>query len=237
MNNYFITGTSSGIGQAIVKVLLQHQDNKILGFSRTNKLFHPQFEHEAIDLSQTKDLDKISFPNLKKPKIIVLINNAGMLGKIKHIGQQKNQNIIDAMQVNFTSAAVLINQFIKKYQDVDCEKIIINISSGAATTAYDGWGNYCSAKAALNIFTEVIAKEQKTKQFPIKAFAIAPGVVDTIMQDTIRNTEVENFSNKGKFVDLKNNNQLYKAHDVAEKLVVMIQNTDMIDGIISRIRL
>lgn len=237
MNYYFITGTSSGIGKALVEELLQFSENKIVGLSRTNNLTNKQFEHFSIDLSDSKAISNFDFKNITKADKIVLINNAGTLGNIAHVGQQESQNIIDAMQVNFTSAAILINNFIKKYQDVDCEKIIINISSGAATSPYDGWANYCSAKAALNIFTEVVDKEQKNKDFPIKVFAIAPGVVDTDMQKTIRNTDIENFSFKDKFVNLKNNNQLYASSDVSKKIIDLINNTNKIPGIVSRIHL
>lgn len=237
MNYYFITGTSSGIGKALVEELLQFSENKIVGLSRTNSLTNKQFEHFNIDLSDAEATSNFDFQKLNNVNKIVLINNAGTLGEIQHIGQQDYKNIQSAMQVNFTSAAILINQFIKQYQDTTCEKIIINISSGAATSAYDGWANYCSAKAALNMFTQVINKEQESKDFPIKTFAIAPGVVDTIMQDTIRATSSKQFSNIDKFVNLKKNDQLYKAEDVAEKLVEMINHTDLIGGVVSRISL
>lgn len=237
MNNYFITGTSSGIGKAIVEELIQIKNTKTVGFSRTNTISHPQFTHNLIDLTKTEDLNKLVFPKLKHNKRVVLINNAGSLGEIKHIGQQSKQNIFNTIQLNFTAAVILSNQFIAQYQDLDCEKIIINISSGAATSPYDGWANYCSTKAAINMFTLVIDKEQKTKQFPIKCFAIAPGVVDTIMQDSIRASSSEQFSNIEKFVDLKNNNQLYQTKDVAKELIKMINNTEQIPDLISRISL
>jgi len=237
MNYYFITGTSSGIGKAIVQELLKYSDNRITGISRTNTLTDKQFEHITLDLSNADATASFNFKELKNAKKIVLINNAGTLGAIAHIGQQQNSNIQNAIQVNFTSAAILMNQFIKKYQDVNCEKVIVNLSSGAATSPYDGWANYCSTKAALNMFTQVIDKEQCSKTHPIKCFAIAPGVVDTIMQDTIRKSDAEQFSKIDKFVNLKKNNQLYKAQDVARKMVTMINNTESIPGIVSRIQL
>jgi NAD(P)-dependent dehydrogenase (short-subunit alcohol dehydrogenase family) len=59
---------------------------------------------------------------------------------------------------------------------------VINISSGAAVGAVSGWGAYCVSKAAINMFTEMIAAEEDD----VAAIALRPGVVDTEMQATIR---------------------------------------------------
>lgn len=237
MNYYFITGTSSGIGKALVQELLKYPRQQIFGLSRSNHLHEDEFTHCAIDLSKPNEVNDFVFPALKDAQKIVLVNNAGTLGEVKYVGQQSNQNIQDSMQVNFTSAALLMNKFIKAYQDYPCEKLIVNISSGAATSAYDGWANYCSAKAALNMYTEAIAKEQEHLDKPVKVFAIAPGVVDTLMQDQIRNASSEQFSQISKFKDLKDNNKLYQAQDVAQRLVEMISEPSTIPSLISRIQL
>lgn len=237
MNYYFITGTSSGIGRALVKQLLLDENNFIYGFSRTNSIENPNFVHTSIDLSKLKKVSKINFPKLKKPKKIVLINNAGTLGEIKHLGNLNNKDIIMSFNVNITAVAILVNNFIKKYQQKKKEKIIINISSGAATSAYDGWAPYCSTKAAINMLTEAIVKEQKLEHAPVKAFAIAPGVVDTYMQEIIRKTDEKDFSNISKFHTLKFTGALYQAKDVANKLISYCEDTSQIEGIISRIEL
>jgi len=237
MNYYFITGTSSGIGKAIVEELLLDENNFIFGFSRTNTLINERFEHKKLDLSNLNDVSAYSFPDLKDVKKIILINNAGTLGEVKHFGNLDTKTIITSFNVNLTSVALLCNSFLKSYQNLNEERIIINISSGAAKSAYDGWASYCATKAGLNMLTEVLEKEQNLKAKPIKVFAIAPGVVDTYMQDTIRNTKAENFSNIKKFHVLKNEGTLYKAKDVAQKLISMCQNTSLISGVISRIEL
>lgn len=237
MNYYFITGTSSGIGKALVESLLNYNKTKIIGLSRTNTIHEDQFEHQAIDLSKIDETKGFDFPDLADANKICLINNAGTLGSIDYVGSQSNENIIDSVQVNFTSAAILTNSFIKKYKEQNIEKIVFNITSGAADSPYDGWSNYCSAKAALNMFTQVVAKEQINCPNPTKIYAIAPGVVDTVMQSEIRKVDESKFQNKEKFIKLKENGQLYKAYDVANTLVSYLNNTDEIPSLISRIRL
>ncbi len=237
MNYYFITGSSSGIGKALVEELLRHSKYTIIGLSRTNTLVDKHFEHRKIDLSKLEDVNAFEFDPIEKNDRVVLINNAGTLGEISYIGQQSDENIVVSSMVNFTSAAILMNKFIAAYQHHEGERIIINITSGAADSPYDGWASYCSAKAALNMFTQVIHEEQLLTDNPVKVFAIAPGVVDTLMQDAIREVEQESFSRIDKFKALKENDQLYKAKDVAKRIIEMTLDTKTIPSLISRIQL
>jgi NAD(P)-dependent dehydrogenase (short-subunit alcohol dehydrogenase family) len=55
---------------------------------------------------------------------------------------------------------------------------VVNVSSDAAAEAYEGWGGYGSAKAALDHATAVLAKEQPDLRF----FSFDPGDMRTQMQ-------------------------------------------------------
>lgn len=56
---------------------------------------------------------------------------------------------------------------------------IVNISSGASTSARAGAAHYCGSKAAINMFTEVLATE--LGPHGIRVNAVAPGLVmDTV---------------------------------------------------------
>jgi NAD(P)-dependent dehydrogenase (short-subunit alcohol dehydrogenase family) len=54
---------------------------------------------------------------------------------------------------------------------------IVNISSGASTSARAGAAHYCGSKAAINMFTEVLATE--LGPHGIRVNAVAPGLVWT----------------------------------------------------------
>ena len=58
--------------------------------------------------------------------------------------------------------------------------LLVNITSGAATTPYEGWAAYCAAKAAVDQLTRVVAAEEAGGP---AGRAVAPGVVDTDMQE------------------------------------------------------
>jgi len=61
--------------------------------------------------------------------------------------------------------------------------VIINISSGASTSARIGGAHYCGSKAAVNMMTEVLAIE--LGPHGIRVNAIAPGLfMDTVLHTT-----------------------------------------------------
>ena len=237
MQYWFITGTSSGLGRAIAEAVLQKNDVKVFGFSRHKEITHTNYFHSDIDLSDPEQVKKIIFDECLEAEKIVLINNAGSLGKIDQTKNLDLDTIIRTYQLNIISPHILISKFIKQYENYICKKIIINISSGAASSPYDGWSMYCSSKAALNMLTLCVSKELELNNSNIKILSVAPGVMDTEMQTQIRNVDEGAFSRKNKFVDLKNNDQLYNAHDVAAKFIEMIDNVSASTETILKIEL
>jgi benzil reductase ((S)-benzoin forming) len=235
MNLIYITGTSKGIGNALASELLNDLSNKVVGISRSQSIQHSNYIHFNIDLGDIEQLKTFKFkipPGVKK---VVLVNNAGSLGEVNYTGSFSAEMISQTMNINLVSPMILANDFIKAYQDAAVPKLIINITSGAANNAYDGWSMYCTAKAGIDMFTKVIEAEQQHKKHAVKILGIAPGVVDTDLQEQILKTKVENFSQKQKFVDLRNNNQLYSAVDVAKKLASIIKDPQSIGNTISRL--
>jgi benzil reductase ((S)-benzoin forming) len=238
MNLIYITGTSKGIGEALANELLKHPDNKVVGIARNQTIKHNNYIHFNIDLADMAQVKAFKFkvpPGIKK---LVLVNNAGTLGEINHLGNLSGNMISSTLNIDLLAPMILMNDFIKAYQEAVMPKLIINITSGAANNPYDGWSMYCTAKAGIDMLTKVADAEQQTKKHPVKIMAVAPGVVDTNMQTQICKTKTENFSRKEKFVELKEQNQLYHPADVAKKLAAIIHNPDEAGGLlISRITL
>lgn len=239
-NLYIITGSSKGIGDALVRQLLEDRSNEIIGISRTfDRRNDTQFKHFQIDLSHIENMvesidDIFPFKNYQK---IVLINNAGWIGQIDYLGNLEDKNIQKIIEVNTIAPAILMNAFLRKYQSFDqSERIVVNISSGAARKALDGWACYSSTKAALNMMTEAAQVEAQINKSNIRFFAVAPGVVDTEMQSDIRSAKESSFSNLKKFKDLKENNELLSPESAAEKIIYLIQNADKFSGVLQDVR-
>ncbi|NNC95100.1 MAG: SDR family NAD(P)-dependent oxidoreductase [Chitinophagales bacterium] len=236
MKAVFITGASKGIGKGIADAFLKQTDYTVFNISRSNTVVNPRLQFLQVDLSDKNALLNFNFPDHDYEKI-VLINNAGTLGELKHAGAMSDTSIFSAYMVNVVAPHVLINKFIKHFNDLIKEKIIINISSGAASSVYDGWSVYCASKSAIDQMSRVIDHEQDliNASSKFKVYAIAPGVVETAMQQQLRKADEADFSRKAKFIELKDNQALYTPAEVGQRFVELIENTESIDGVISRI--
>jgi benzil reductase ((S)-benzoin forming) len=243
-NYYFITGTSSGIGKALATQLLENTKNKVIGISRTNAINHPNYTHRETDLSNLNLVADFKFKPLEAAKKIYLINNAGMLGLVKPFGKLQANDIIKGYAVNLIAPAVLTNAFMNTYENVEAEKVIVNISSGAGKNPIDGWAVYCSSKAGIDLFSKVVALEQQIQEQnktqkeheKFNIFSIAPGVVDTNMQMQIRNTKKENFSRVGDFINYKNKNELSSPENVSKKYLNLLSDISIIKNVVSSIK-
>jgi len=225
MNYFFITGTGKGLGKSIAKKLLENSQNKIWGLSRENSLAHPNFIFEKIDLSNIQILKSFSFPEISKANSITLINNAGIIGDIKPIGKKTSLSIENTFTINTISPSLLMNQFIKQFQTINCKKTILNISSGAGRHTIRSWADYCASKSALDMFSIVLNDEQQNQEYPFKVFSVAPGIIDTDMQKEIRSVNSSNFEQLEYFKELKNKNQLSTPSDIAKKIIEIIDSS------------
>ena len=62
--------------------------------------------------------------------------------------------------------------------------VIVNISSGAAESALEGWSAYCAAKAGLAMLTQALHLEEAANG--LRVYGFKPGTVDTQMQAKVR---------------------------------------------------
>ncbi len=222
MNYFFITGSSRGIGKALAENLLMMPENRVIGLSRSNTIEHERFTFIQADLSDIKlvvgQVDnwfKVE-GNVDK---IVLINNAAALGEVAHLGDIHHERIAEAINLNITAPMILMNAFIANFRSFRSEKLVINISSGASKRPVDGWSIYCSSKAALAMSSQVAALEAELAGDNLKVFSLSPGIVDTKMQETLREVPEKNFTSVRKFKAYKEENQLTDTADVAQKIV------------------
>lgn len=227
MDVYIITGASKGIGFELLQQL-QAQGKKVIGIART--LPRGVEDFVTADLGSTNQLgaliDGLIADNIEGATSFTLINNAGMVDPIGLIGDVEVEDAVTALNVNLTAPMILSNAFISRLKDFGGKKRIINISSGAGRNAYEGWGIYCTTKAGLDHFSRVVAVEQSKVQHPVEIVAIAPGIIDTSMQETIRASDVVAFPLIDQFVNYKEQGLLSSAKETAQKLISFMENQD-----------
>jgi len=237
---YIVTGSSKGIGKALVQLLLENPNNQVIGVARSQvQLKNARFKGLSVDLSSFQDIlnhiDEIC-PEKAFEKV-VLVNNAGWIGEIEHLGKMSPESIYKIFVLNTIAPTLLMNAFVKKYADLKkMERLIINISSGAAKKAIDGWACYSASKAAINMLSETAALEAELDNTGIRVFSIAPGVVDTDMQSEIRSADKVSFTSLSKFVGLKENKLLSTPEHAAQKLLELIQNPERFKTVLQDVR-
>ena len=224
---YFITGTSKGIGKALAETVLHQENTYVYGYSRNIAIVHSRYHHQQLDLSDStalrNNLHKV-FPVLKNPEKIVLVNNAGILGEVAYVGSQTTDNFEFVFDVNVIAPAMLMNNFISAYHAHTCPKVILNISSGAGRRPVDGWAAYCASKAALDMLSLTCQKEQDILNSGINVYSLSPGVVDTHMQEQIRQVEQDQFSELDKFLRLKEEGNLQAPEQVSQKILQLVSD-------------
>ncbi|PLW99969.1 MAG: short-chain dehydrogenase [Marinilabiliales bacterium] len=230
---FYITGTSRGIGLALANELLEDSNNYVLGISRNNVISHERYQHVQLDLTDLDSVEKFRFTNPEDQSEIYLVNNAGLLGDIQYFGKRKSHDIRNTLLVNFVSPAMLSNTFIQQFGDVKTTKVILNISSGASKNAIDGWVTYCSSKAGIEMMSKTIDVEQKQSDpsKKTKILSVAPGIIETAMQEQIRMSDEEDFSRVTEFIQLKNNGLLDTPESVAKKLRYILLNAQQYNNV------
>lgn len=242
MNYYIVTGASRGIGEALTRKLIV-RGNTIFAASRSlnedlvelaSNLDVPLFYSET-DLSIRVEaetfinqvFDKIKF---KENDRIALINNAGILEPVAPLKSTDFEVTEKHLALNLLAPIILSSVFIAKTEQVPIQKVILNMSSGAAFYPYSGWSVYCSSKAGLEMVTKVAGLEQTSEKYPLTIFALAPGIIETGMQEAIRETDLALFPERDKFISLHEEGKLAKPNDVAEIILSTLFNNSIVTG-------
>jgi benzil reductase ((S)-benzoin forming) len=232
-----LTGHTKGLGHAVLEKFLSLKEVQILALSRTSlEMDHPSLTEIALDLS---DLDALE---AQLPKLFpkdtfdryVLINNAGWIGEVKPVGKLNPKGIQRVMNLNLVAPMMLTDAFVKAYGSCQGRKVICNISSGAAHKPLSGWGEYCTSKAGLAMFSQVANKELKSLGF--RVFSLAPGIVDTDMQSEIRRANEQDFPAWERFVGYKSEGMLSTPEQVAAKVFHLIQHPDLFPEVVQDVR-
>ncbi len=218
MKKAIITGHSKGLGAGMVSCLIA-AGYEVLGLSRSCiGLDIAGLTEVALDLGDTDAVTALAagaeFASfLEGASEAVLINNAGIVEPIAPIGRQDAGKIAQSLAVNVTAALILSDAFVAATEGA--ERRVAHISSGAGRNAYTGWSVYCATKAAMDMHARAMVEDAVSG---LKAESIAPGVIDTGMQATIRSTPEEDFSILARFKELKEEGGLATAEDTAAKI-------------------
>lgn len=222
MNVAVITGGSRGLGAALCEEYLG-RGWEVVEFSRSAP--HPY--SVALDLSDAQTAARVfgeTFAALasRRPVEIVAVGCAAALGPVGPVAAAEAREVARSIDVNVTAAVLFASRFIRAFQQHDCAKTLVNISSGAAVKTHAGWSLYSAGKAAIEQFIRVLAAEQALQPAPVRAFNVNPGVMDTAMQAEVRSANREDFPELDRFVGLHDDGLLAPPAAVARRVADLV---------------
>ena len=189
----FITGASSGIGEALAYVYAREKAVLGLAARRTDRLEqvaehcrelggHPHIytldvaDQSACQLTANQFIEAAS-------GIDTVIANAGVGGKDK-LTSGDPEHINRILRINILGVTNTVIPFLPEMKEQKSGQVVI-ISSIAGTRGLIGHGGYSASKAALRIMAD--SWEYTLRRYNITTTTIYPGWIDTEMTENIKN--------------------------------------------------
>lgn len=178
-----VTGATRGIGAAIARRFAEPGTTLVLGQRGDGEALLPEL-HAAgaaaqslqLDVTRPESVDAFVARTLAEHGAIdVLVNNAGDVLR---------QSVLDTTLADWDAVfdlnvkgVMLMSRAVGRGMIERGHGVIVNISSIAGTFANTERAAYCSSKAAVNLFTKVLALEWAPHG--VRAVALAPGFIET----------------------------------------------------------
>ncbi len=192
-----ITGASRGIGAATAKHLAERGVSVVLA-ARTFKDIEivsadirragGVAETIACDVTRYSDVHAaVDKCRTAFGSVDILVNNAGVIDPIARITDSDPDAWNQVVDVNLKGVYHGLRAALPVMQ-AQGSGTIVNISSGAATSALEGWSHYCATKAAVLSLTKCAHKEYA--EHGVRVVGLSPGTVATDMQISIRESGI-----------------------------------------------
>ena len=181
-----VTGAGAGIGRAIALAFLQkgakvmlngrHLDSLKETLSMAQGLLEHQAEVFVADVRSEEAVEKMVEETIRRLGFIdVLVNNAGIYPNklVVEMDAEEWDAVLDTnLRAPFLICRAVARAMIARGKGGK----IINITSGVHRSARKGAAHYASSKAALTMFTKVLALE--LAEHRINVNAVSPGLID-----------------------------------------------------------
>ena len=166
-------------------------------------------------------------------RIDLWVNNAGLLPPIGPLADATGEDIAGGIATNVTGVANGSSVFAEHVRSRPGRGVLVNVSSGAARKAYEGWAVYCASKAAVDQLTRVIALEETRHE--LSAYSVAPGLIDTDMQVVIRASDESRFPEVARFRRVAEQHRFNSTAWVADHILALAFGPDRPETVTLRI--
>lgn len=230
-----LTGASRGLGLAMAEQLLA-KSGLLLTIARkpaaslAAKPGGARLEQWAMDVTDAAlpaRLEAWLQAQAAQPfERAVLINNAAVVGRVGPLDKMDAAAISAVFRADLEAPAQLCASFLRVTRGWRAQRRICNVSSGAGRTAFAGWSAYCAVKAGLDHLSRVIALDEAHQSNPARIVSLAPGIIDTDMQTTLRASDPADFPDLERFKTFKATGQLTSPAEAAARLLAFIDRAD-----------
>jgi len=235
---HILTGASRGMGLAIAQQLLQRGGTLLCISRHANEALAAEAQGRGATLLQwTADLaDPVPAAERLQAWLqqqdgrrfaqAALINNAGVVSAPGPLEDTPPAEASRALRVGVEAALLLTLAFLKATAGWPADRRVLNISSGLGRRAMAGSAAYCAAKAGMDHFSRAVALEQAALPHGARIVSLAPGVIDTEMQQQLRGADAARFPERERFAQLKAQGLLDTPAQAAAKVIAYLGRTD-----------
>ncbi|MEK8025716.1 SDR family NAD(P)-dependent oxidoreductase [Pseudaquabacterium rugosum] len=242
-----ITGASRGLGLALARARLG-PGQRLLTLARQP---HAPLADEAaaagarlvqwaVDLADPQPVAErlAAWLQDEAPRAasFTLINNAALLGTPGPVEDQAADELARVLRVGLEAPLLLSRAFIAATEGCARPRRLVQISSGLGRRAMAGSAAYCAIKAGLDHFSRCVALEQDGRPWPCRVVSIAPGVVETSMQQALRGADPRRFAAQAGFASLHAEGRLSTPEDAARALWARIERADFGQDVVADVR-
>lgn len=189
-----ITGASRGIGAATARAFAQKGANVVLVARDGAAIGELAGEIGEKALAAPCDVARYDAVAAVVERTVetfgqvdILINNAGVIEPIAHLGESDPDGWGAAFDINLKGVYNGIRAVLPGMLAAG-DGTILTVSSGAAHRPFEGWSHYCASKAAAAMLMQCVDSECRAGG--IRAIGLSPGTVATRMQREIKSSGI-----------------------------------------------
>lgn len=183
-----VTGTTHGIGAALVERFLARGD-RVFGCGRsTVTVTHPCYTHYTLDITD-EDAVMQMFKQVRASAggLDVVVNNAGV-ARANAIALTPTADVRRIMDTNFLGVFLCTHQSIRLLRSSPAGRIV-NLTTIAAPLRLEGEAVYAASKAAVEMFTRIAARE--VGRYGITCNAVGPSPIHTRLTASVPSDKMD----------------------------------------------
>jgi len=227
----WVTGASSGIGEAVARALVAEGAEVVISARRAERLQQladelrrqgGQVNVEPVDVADRAAMEALGSRLAARGGVDILINNAGTMpispiinGRVDEWERMIDVNIKGVL---YAIHAVYPGMAERKWGH------IVNVSSIAARTTYPSAAVYSGTKHAVRAISEALRKE--SIRFGVRVTDIQPGSVDTELPDSIGHDKIRDIVKHNMYGD---ETAMLRPEDIARGILYALSQPEHVD--------